>query len=368
MSSGLSRVGAFDPSTMRSVPRWDAHLVASAALLVAIGLYAVYSVDIARPNLNLFGRQAFMAAVGIVGFVIASRVSPEKWKLAGPYLYIANICLLLLVLLFGQSVGGAQRWLEFGPIQFQPSELSKVLMIGSLASFFANRRESIRSPSTFFLSLLYVVPIMLLIVRQPHLGGALAVGVIWLAIAIYAGVPWRFLILLLLGSLAIGVAAIKFEVLRPYQLERVEGLFNPDERDNAYQQTRAKLAISLGGFSGVGFLQGDQKEAGFIPEQQTDFIFTVIGEEGGFIGSFLVLIAYAFFLYRVWLVGFRTGDYTGRLIAGGVLGVLGFHTAVNLAMNLGLAPVVGLWLPFLSYGGTALVATMTMVGMLMKVR
>lgn len=368
MIDGFSRVGAFDPSTTRSVPRWDGWLVASAGLLVLIGLYAVYSVDIARPNLNLFGRQAFMAAVGVVGFVVASRISPEKWRLFAPYLYVANILLLLMVFLIGETRGGAQRWLEFGPIEFQPSELSKALTIASLAAFFTNRRENIRKPSTFFLSLLYVAPIMLLILRQPHLGGALAIGVIWVTVAIYAGVPWRYLALLVVSVAALGFVAVKFEILRPYQLERVEGLFNPDEQDNAYQQSRAKLAISLGGFSGVGFLQGEQKESGFVPAQQTDFVFTVIGEEGGFIGSVLVLTAFAFFFYRVWLVGFRTLDYMGRMIAGGVLGVLGFHTAVNLAMNLGLGPVVGLWLPFLSYGGTALIAAMTMVGMLMKVR
>ncbi len=204
---------------------------------------------------------------------------------------------------------------------------------------------------------------------QPHLGGAVALIVIWAVVSIYAGVPWKYFIFA--GSLLAALMSFAWftpGVLSDYQHKRVYDFINPDPKAGGYQATRSIIAIGSGGLAGAGYLKGDQKAAQYIPEQHNDFVFSVIGEEGGLIGSTLVIGFFSFFFYRVWLVGFRTQNAMDRMVVGGLFGVLVFHTVVNLGMVLQLTPVVGLWLPFLSAGGTALWTCMAAVGILDNIR
>jgi len=336
-------------------------------LLLVIGILTLYSEGYGRPGGGVFRQHLLRVAVGIVPFVLFYVIKPSFWRKIATPLYLANLLLLLLVLVSGSTGGGAQRWLELGPLEFQPSEMSKLLVVMAVSTFFASRWEDHQRLSTFLLSFLLVVPTLVLVFLQPHLGATLVILVAWLSVAIFAYVPWKFIILMVLVAATLLVAAVKIPgLLRPYQIDRVMGLFSNNEQSTGYQQSRAAIAFGVGGLGGVGFLKGEQKSGRFIPEQHTDFVFTVIGEEGGLVGSTLVLIAFAAFFYRGWLVVYRADQPFHRMLAAGVLSLLAFHVVVNLAMNLQVGPVVGLWLPFLSYGGTALWLCLACSGLLLN--
>jgi rod shape determining protein RodA len=332
----------------------DWPLLISAALLLLIGLLSLYSLDVGTGSAHL-RRQVIRIGVGLVPLAIFYFVRPHAWLRFGKILYWLNLSLLSLVLVVGKTGKGATRWIDLGPIEFQPSELAKLLTVLTLAAFLYSRKDDLRSLKTFVLSFLHVAIPLGLVFIQPHLGATLVILVTWLAVCLAGGVPMRYLgASVLLVVLAVAVAWTVPGVLKPYQRERVEAMFSPDEQGNAFQPVRAQIAFGLGGVTGAGYLQGDQKKGKFIPEQHNDFIFTVVGEEGGLIGSALVLSIFGFFFYRVWLVILRAEDKFHKMVAAGVFSVFVFHTIVNLSMNLQLLPVVGLWLPFMSYGGSAI--------------
>lgn len=354
--------------------RHDVWLIVSAALLMLTGLLSIYSIDHAQESRYLL-RQGVFALLGVVVFLIFNRIKLETFQRLAVPLYAANVLMLIGVLTFlGKSRGVATRWIEIGSFQFQPSELSKILLTLTLAAYLANRQDEIKSFKTFVGAILHVVPICGLVILQPHLGATLALIVLALLGLMYAGVPAKFFPIAI-GALALLGTAVWFtpRLLPDYIRERAIGAYNDrvlgqsDNKDDTYQQYQAMLAIATGGVMGSGFMQGDQKAAGTVPEQHNDFIFSVIGEEGGLVGSFLVLALFGFFFYRVWLVGFLAKTAYGRIVAGCLFGVLAFHTLVNLAMVLRIGPVVGLWLPFISYGGTALWMCMAAVGLLDQV-
>lgn len=347
----------------------DIWLLVSAGLLILIGLGAIYSVDSINFGGHYTVRQIAYAGVGLLVFAIANRVSLNWIKGAATPLYIVNLVMLMAVFVIGKSRGEAQRWIDFGPLQFQPSDITKVLLTLTLAAYYANRSEDMKEFKTFFGGILHMLPPFVLVFMQPHLGGAIALLVIWAVVSIYAGVPWKYL--LATAAAVAGLAAFAWftpGILSDYQHKRVRDFLNPDPLAGGYQANQSVIAIGSGGVLGEGFLKGDQKAARYIPDQHTDFVFSVIGEEGGFVGSMLTLSAFGFFFYRVWLVGFRTTTPMARMVVGGLFGVLAFHTIVNLGMVLQLTPVVGLWLPFVSAGGTALWMCMAAVGILDNIK
>ncbi len=341
-------------------------LLASAAMLLFFGLAALYSIDYDRET-GWFTKQLVLAALGIVPFLLFYKVPPEFWQRAATPLYIFSLVMLMAVLVKGESAGGAQRWLVIGPIQFQPSEFSKIALALTLGAFYANRQDYIRRPSTFVLSFLHLLPPLLLVFKQPHLGGTLTLIAVWFAVTVVAGVPWRFIgVALVLGFLLGGVAWKVPGILTAEQRGRVLAFVNPDPKGESYQQTRALVALGSGGAFGAGYLHGDLKAAGTVPEQQTDFIFSVVGEEGGLFGVTLLMGAFGFFFYRCWQASFRAPTAYQRFAGAGILAALGFHFFANIGMNLMILPVVGLWLPFVSYGGTALWMCMGAVGFFMS--
>lgn len=366
--SAVTRPAPYGGEAKGTDGRFDFGLLFAALILLVFGLMSLYSISSGR-GMDVFRRQVANAAIGLVPFAIFYFVNPSFWRRLAPVLYGTSVALLALVLVVGAEKFGATRWIDVGPLQFQPSEAAKLLMVLTLSTFFAHRADQIRSFSTFALSLVHVAIPLLLVFKQPHLGGALVLTAIWLSVAIAAGVPLKFIALAAACvPLVLAVAFFTPGVLTPEQKDRVYGLLHGDQKDSAYQATRASIAFGVGGVAGTGFLHGEQKRAGFIPEQHNDFIFTVIGEEGGLVGGTLVLLAFGFFFFRVWLVMFQTSDPFARMVAAGVLGMLGFHAIVNMGMVLQVLPVVGLWLPFLSYGGTALWLCMASVGLLLSIR
>ncbi len=353
---------------VRTLTRIDGWLVLSAGLLLMMGLMSLYSIDSAT-HATYFKKQLFRFVIGIGPFMLFLLVKAERWRRYAPFLYVANLGLLGLVLAVGDKRNEAQRWIQIGPLDFQPSELAKLLIVLTLASFLANRIDEIRSFKTFALSFLHVAVPMAMIYKQPHLGSTLVVGVAWLTMMWISGTRMRFVIgAVVLGCGLLTTAFFVPGMMSPYQKERIVGLFFPDKKGSGYQVYRGLVAIGSGGIGGKGFLQGEQKGLKFIPEQQTDFVFTVVGEEGGLIGGFAVLSIFSVLFYRIWSIIYRATEPFNRFVAAGIFAIFAFHVIANLGMVLQLLPVVGLWLPFMSQGGTALWLCMACVGLLLNLR
>lgn len=353
----------------RSLRKFDWWLAVSALILLGLGLATMYSVSLAPRYQGQFSAHLIRVAIGVLPLTLFLLAPPRLWQRSAVGLYVLNLGLLIGVRLVGTRGGGAQRWIELGGIEFQPSEVSKILLALTLASFFASRMDKIDRFSTFALSFLHLLIPASLVFMQPHLGAAIVLVVIWLSISIVAGVPLKFIlapIVLVIALFAIGFAVPG--VLKDYQKERLTSLWSGDTQGSSFQVSRAELAFGSGGLGGTGYLKGEQKMAGIIPDQRTDFIFTVVGEEGGFIGAGIVVAAFGFFFFRGWLVMYRSIDPFSKLAAAGIIGALAFHAVANLFMNVQLMPVVGLWLPFFSYGGTAMWMCMASVGLLLSLR
>lgn len=378
MAAVNAPTGSLD--TRRLSAKFDGWLLLSAILLLVIGLMAIFSEGTGKgPNgtndYGNFTRQAINTLIGLVPFAIMYKVSPNFWRRTYPLWYVVMLGLLVATLFLGKDTKGAQRWIEVGPIQFQPSEFAKLLSVLTLSSWYSIRQASVHKVTTFFGSIVHIGVPVALIFKQPHLGAALVLLAAWFSISLVVGTPLRFFgtalgIFAGIAILTVAVKPVSNLVLKDYQRERIAGLLShkKDRKGDNWQTDRAEIAFGVGGLGGTGYLKGDQKKNGFIPEQRNDFVFTVIGEEGGLVGCTLVLLAYAFFFYRIFLAMLNATDPYLRSIVAGVFTILGFHTFVNIAMVLQIVPVVGLWLPFLSSGGTAIWLCMACVGLLLNIR
>ena len=353
----------------------DWWLLGSAALLIIIGLAAIMS-STAGESGTFFKKQILNICLGLVPASIFGFCHPRIWAKMVNYIYVANVIALIAVLAIGDSAKGAERWIELGPIRLQPSEFSKILIVLTLATFYSMRQDRIKEPSTFLLGLLHVAAPMLLILKQPHLGATLLVGSVWLAMSLVAGVRPAYILAIVLPffimvGLVVKVPSIGPKVFEQYQWKRIEALLGlrsdtKEAKDMNYQTQQAIYAFGNGGLGGTGFSKGEQKSK--VPEQHTDFIFSLIGEEFGFVGSVFVLGVFAVFFYRIWVGMLNAADFYYQMIMGGILTIFAFHLFVNIGMVLKLLPVVGLWCPFLSYGGTAIWLCMSLVGLALNVR
>jgi rod shape determining protein RodA len=355
--------------------RIDWWMLFAVVALVGIGLMSQYSEGYSRDGLANFRRQVINTGIGLVPFAIFAFISPRFWMRIWPIVYGVMVALLAMTLVAGTTVKGAERWLQIGPIQFQPSEFAKLFLVLTLATFFAKRQHRMTSASTLLLSLLHIGIPVALVLMQPHLGATIVLLATWLAIALLAGTPLRLFaallgVLVLLGGSLMAVPAVRDRLLHGYQVDRITGYLarDKDRRGDNWQTDRAEIAFGVGGVFGTGFLRGEEKKLGFIPEQRNDFVITVMGEEGGLVGASLVLILYGLLFYRIFLAMLHASEPYYRMIAGGIFAVLGCQTIINLGMVLQLLPVVGLWLPFLSSGGTAIWLCLAFVGLLLNIR
>jgi rod shape determining protein RodA len=386
MASITLRAGGDAQNDKVGIDWW---LVGSALILIAVGLAAIGSaVANAAVKGNPFADQLKKILMGIVPVAIFGFCHPKIWSRYANWIYVANLLALIATLAVGSTKKGAERWLAIGPIEIQPSEFSKIFIVITLAAFFANRQDRMKEFSTYALSLLHVLVPALLIYRQPHLGATILVIVIWVALSLVAGVPPKFMLstlipMIIIGGLVFFVTPIRNQVLKPYQAKRVEGLLGIKSSNNLKttkdskeadreladkkRQTRnAELAFGNGGLSGTGYRRGEQKSK--VMEQHSDFIFSLIGEEFGFLGTMSVLGVFGVFFYRIWVGMLNAADFISQMLMGGILTIFSFHLIVNLGMVLGMLPVVGMWSPFLSYGGTAMWLCMSMVALAVNIR
>ena len=358
-----------------AVAKLDFWFLGTSIALVLIGLVALYSEGLTRDGGSSFRKQIINVVLGLGPFAAMLLVHPNVWRRAWKIVYGANLGLLALVLVLGSRAKGAERWIPLGPVQFQPSEVSKLLVVLTLSAFLAGHYEDIKRPGTFLLAGLHVALPVGLILLQPHLGASMVIVAVWLAVCIVGGIPMKYLAFTgaIIASLALVVALVPSArglFLHDYQRKRLEGMSarGGERKGKNYQTDRAAIAFGVGGFAGTGFKNGTQKAAHFIPEQHTDFVLTIVGEEFGLLGCTILLGLFATFFFRCWLAIYHSANPYFRMIAAGVLTVIAFHTLVNMAMVLQIVPVVGLWLPFISYGGTAMWLCLGCVGLILNLR
>ena len=337
-----------------------------AGALIALGLFGavmIYSatrqalVDEGFNPHYYFERQSLFVIIGIVVMLVISRIDYRRFESVATPLYVAGLLGLAGVFVLGKSALGAQRWYSLGFIQIQPSEFAVLFIILAVATYCQRRPEGLTMYDVCRLLLMGGAP-LLMIVAQPDLGTAGIVLITVSAMMVIAGVPPRFMTLLAVaGSIGL-VSAVYLDLLHKYQVERFIAFFhqsstNPKLQALIYEVNNAKSAIGAGGIRGSGLFRGMQTVLGYVPEQHTDFIFTAIGEQLGFIGSTLVILLLAFVGYRMFVIGRNAKDTMGRLICIGVFIFFAFSCFENIGMTMGIMPVTGIPLPLLSYGGSA---------------
>ena len=354
----------------RLLTHFDWMLLLVICLVTSIGIVNLYSTasSLGGGATPVYLKQIYWLLIGLAIAIGVSSIDYRHFEHYGFLFYGINLALLALTLLIGRTSMGATRWIHLGFFNLQPSEIMKLVIIVTLARFFAEKGHflgySLRELVIPFL--LLGIPV-LLIVKQPDLGTAMLIIFIGGTMALFAGIRRSALFVLgLLGSL--GVFGGWF-LLHDYQKERIRTFLNP-ERDplgSGYHIIQSKIAVGSGGFFGKGFMQGTQSQLAFLPERHTDFAFSVFAEEWGFTGCMVLLLLYLFIIIWGIYIARRAGDRFGMFLAVGVVAMLFWHIVVNLGMVIGLLPVVGVPLPLFSYGGTSMVTTMIGVGILLSV-
>ena len=342
----------------------DGWLLFGIIILMLIDFAVLYSS--ANSDLGLVGRQGLRFVFAFIVMFLLAQIPPNKYRTWTPFLFYFGIILLSIVLFTGHIGKGAQRWLNLGLFRFQPSELMKLTTPMMVAWYLSHRSLPPRLATTFISSIFILIP-TLIIAKQPDLGTAIVVAMSGFIIIFLAGIRWRWILSLLV--LVAACLPVLWHFMHSYQRGRILTFLNP-ERDplgEGYHIIQSKIAIGSGGLSGKGWLHGTQSNLNFLPEHSTDFIFSVIGEEFGFIGVSILLLIYGLITLRCLSIAYQAQDQFTRLLAGGI-GLTFFLSAfINIGMVSGILPVVGLPLPLLSYGGTSIVASLAGFGLLMSI-
>jgi rod shape determining protein RodA len=354
----------------RLVQNFDYLLLALVLLITGMGIVNLYSAGFNRgEGTPLYVKQMYWLAVGLGLMVMTLFYDYRHLEQLGYPIYIISILLLLAVMVAGKTVYGSRRWLLLGPISFQPSEITKIGVILALATFFNHRprMESMGLKDLMFPGLLVLLPVGL-IIKQPDLGSGILVVLVAGSMILFAGVRWRTLLSCVL-TFALSSPFI-WHFLKDYQRQRVLTFLNPekDPLGAGYHILQSMIAVGSGQFWGKGFLQGTQSQLYFLPEQHTDFVFSVFAEEWGFIGSALLLLLFTGLALWGLQVARDCKERFGQFLALGVTALIFWQIFINLCMVTGFMPVVGIPLPLFSYGGSSLITTLLGVGFLLNIR
>ncbi len=356
-------------------PAWwrrvDVVLLGSALAIATAGLLMIFSAT--RPEEGISGfalRQVIWLVVGLTAMVVTMAVDYRKLRSWAPWFYGAITAVLMLVVSpLGSRSKGAQAWFQVGPISVEPSEFSKLVIVVCLAAYASRQRLNLSHRHVGFMVAMTGFQ-MALICLQPDLGSALVFIAIVGGVLVVAGAPGRSLLALLGVTVVLAVAVVQLGVLKQYQLDRLGAFIDPtsDTQQSAYNLNQSKIAIGSGGLTGKGLFLGTQTNLRYVPEQHTDFIFTVVGEELGLLGSGTLLILFGILFWRIWLIARRAPDRFGTLLCIGVLSMLAFQVFENVGMTMGIMPITGIPLPLVSYGGSSALATFIAIGMVLNVR
>jgi len=343
---------------------FDWLLFFSCLLLCILGLAAIYSVELSRgPEVNYFRKQLIAIGIGLFGFVVATLMQPSFFRSLSKPFYLFSLLLLFLVLIFGSTIRGTRGWFVVGGFSFQPVELAKLALILILAYSISNFGRRFERP-LYFLGTLSIALIAIgLTMFQPDLGSAVLLGTIWFALMLLTGARRVYVISFVVLAIAAAVFGWFF-LLHDYQKERVLTFVNParDPLGAGYNTTQALIAIGSGQTFGKGLGFGSQSQLRFLPEAQTDFVFSVIGEELGFAGVSVMLILFAVLLWRLILLAGNSDDDFASVVVSGIAVLIAAQLFINVGANLGLLPVTGVTLPFVSYGGSSLIVNLVLIG------
>jgi rod shape determining protein RodA len=346
-------------------------LLGLALVLNAIGAAMIYSATKGSgANTTYLGKEIVFILLSLVVLAVTSLVPYHRIQRWAPAFYLLSLASLVGVLVLGSSRKGAQAWFAFGPLQLQPSEPAKVALIVVLGAYLAANRHRLDAPRLITALIIAGVP-MGLILLQPDLGTVLVFAALTLGLLAVAGLRLRYLVALaLLGAVGVGLV-LNSNMLETYQKDRLTVFITGGQKDAqgaAYNLEQSKIAIGLGGLTGRGFGEGPQTQNDYVPEQQTDFIFTAVGEELGFIGGAAVLGLFLLLSLRTLRAAHLARDDFGTLLCVGVLIMIVFQAFQNVGMSVGIMPITGIPLPFVSYGGSSLLTTYAGIGLVLNVR
>ena len=344
--------------------RFDWALITSTWLLVIVGLAAIYSVDLSRGSeLIYFKKQLIAVGVGFILLIAAASSRPAFFRSYAKVIYLGCFLLLAGVLIFGQTIRGTRGWFVAAGFSFQPVEAAKIGLIFLLAAIIDHFGRRFEGPLFFFGTAFLTVLLVGLVFLQPDLGSALILVAVWFGLMVLVGVPWRYVGGV--AALALIAAVVGwFFLLKPYQKDRIMTFVDP-ERDAlgaGYNSAQALIAVGAGQWLGRGLGFGSQSQLKFLPEAQTDFIFSVVAEELGFAGAAAVIICYAVLLWRLWLIARRSQDNFVAAGANGILILFFSQFFINVGANIGVLPITGVTLPLVSYGGSSLVVNLFLIG------
>ena len=360
------------------VRRVDWLLVGAVGGLVAYGLYAIDGITrhdvLGNPHYYLV-RQGIFAAVGALGLLVASAIDPARYRRLWRPLYVGTVLIMLVVFLAGPVTRGSRRWLDLGFFRFQPSEFGKLIFVLALAGFLADRSRRLNDPRTTLGAVgLAALPVALVFI-QPDFGTALVYGAALAAVLFFSGTRWLSLgalggaTLLAAVSILWLLPAVGIHVLKPYQAQRLTGFMhsNSDPAGATYNVTESKVAVGAGGFRGRGVAGATQTNLDYLPEHATDFVFASLAEERGFIGAAILLCLYLLVVWRGLRIVTVARDLFSTIVAGGIVVAFLFQIFVNVGMTMGIAPITGIPLPFVSVGGSSLIANLAAMGVLLAI-
>lgn len=343
----------------------DAPLLFGLLTTAAVGLVVLYSAS--GQNLTMLINQAMRMGLALLGMTVVAQIPPQQLRFWTPWLFGLGVIMLVAVLIMGEIGKGAQRWLDLGVLRFQPSEILKLALPMMLAWFLADGTLPPRPWRVILCGILIMVPVAL-IAKQPDLGTALLVASAGFFALFLAGLRWRVMIMAVLLIVPLGALMWNFG-MHDYQRKRVLTFLDPetDPLGAGYHIIQSMIAVGSGGVYGKGWLNGTQSHLDFLPERHTDFIFAVLNEEFGLVGAAILLVLYAFLIVRGLYIATQAQDTYSRLLAGTLTLTFFVYVFINAGMVTGLLPVVGVPLPLVSYGGTAVVTLLAGFGMLMSI-
>lgn len=357
----------------KSNSRTVTFLLVAVAVLIVIGLTATISasstVGITRRGGDQYfflRRQLIAVGIGVIALILTSRVPYRIYRKLSMPAFAATLALLVVVLVLGAEEGGGRRWLLIGSFSIQPSEIAKLTVILALATILERKQKLLGDLGHFLGPLaLILVPTTFLVMKQPDLGTSIILGVGTMAVVLVSSAPFRYVA----GATGVGgVVAAGLAISDQYRLDRITGFMDPwaDAGDTGYQLIQSYYALGTGGLTGVG-LGASRARWSYLPNAHTDFIFSIIGEESGFIGGILVIGLFAIVAATGWIVASRAPDQFGRMIATGITAWISVQALVNIGGVLGVLPITGITLPFVSYGGFSVMVTMAALGILVNV-
>ena len=358
------RYSANEFAGISSLFKIDLKLFAIISIIVFLGLITLFSVS--GGDSTLIIKQSVRILIGLVAMILLAQIHPDNFRLFSPLLYFGGIFLLILTIFFGVGKS-ADRWLDFYFVRFQPSELMKIFVPLMIASFYADKSLPPKFKHLVVAALIIIIP-ALLIAKQPDLGTAILITSSGIIAIFLSGIR---LVHIFLGVIfVIGAIPLLWSLMYDYQKARVLSFFSPDQDvlGSGYHLVQSKIALGSGGLFGKGYMNGTQSKLDFLPENHTDFIFSAFGEEFGFMGVLLLITLYVLATFRGMSISIKATDNFSRILSGTLILTIFLYVLVNIGMVIGILPIVGAPLPFMSYGGTSMLTVFAALGIIMSIK